>query len=65
MGLFRSGNSQSPELIWEALKNTNGSSSHTYRTKIPGGWLVTVSNTQGAGVTFVPDAKHEWDGNSV
>ena len=31
------------------------------RAKVPGGWLVAC----GAGVTFYPDARHEWDGASV
>ena len=28
----------------------------------PGGWLVTV---RGQGVTFLPDADHQWDGSSL
>ncbi len=32
------------------------------RTKFPGGWLVTIRDE---GITFVPDAKHEWDGSSM
>ena len=31
------------------------------RAKVPGGWLVAC----GAGVTFYPDPRHEWDGASV
>jgi hypothetical protein len=31
------------------------------RAKVPGGWLVTC----GAGVTFYPDPRHEWDGASI
>ena len=30
------------------------------RAKVPGGWLVAC----GAGVTFYPDPRHEWDGAS-
>jgi hypothetical protein len=48
-----------PRLEWEPL----ASSVYTVRrAAIPGGWLVAL---QGNGVTFVPDAKHEWDGASV
>jgi hypothetical protein len=48
----------------------------TYRAEVPGGWLICVHETKeetsrtqqairrgigiGAGVTFVPDPKHEW-----
>ena len=35
-----------------------------YRAKIPGGWLVFVKNDS-TSVTFVPDVKHEWDGESL
>jgi hypothetical protein len=31
------------------------------RAKVPGGWLVAC----GAGVTFYPDPRHEWDGASL
>ena len=32
------------------------------RAKVPGGWLVTIRDE---GITFVPDATHEWDGGSL
>ena len=36
------------------------------RTPVPGGWLVAFCiEDGGSGLTFVPDANHEWDGNSV
>ena len=42
------------------------------RAKVPGGWLVTAAtsrvfgnNVDGVGLTFVPDAKHEWNGSSL
>lgn len=38
---------------------------YVYRTKIPGGWLVVVSQQEGCGATFVPDPEHRWDGNSL
>jgi len=67
MGLFTSGSKASPKLYWEPLKNegTTNVIRHTYRTKVPGGWLVTAADTQGVGATFIPDPNHEWDGNSL
>jgi hypothetical protein len=48
-----------PRLAWERV----GSSNYTVmRTPVPGGWLVALN---GNGVTFLPDAKHQWDGGSV
>lgn len=36
-----------------------------YRAKVPGGWLVLTSSTEGfSGVAFYPDPKHDWDGGS-
>ena len=62
MGLFKE---FVGELKWENLKN-DGGPQYTYRAKIPGGWLVETENFTGncGGLTFVPDPKHEWDGNS-
>ncbi|MDR9768112.1 hypothetical protein RJP56_18790 [Shewanella baltica] len=67
MGLFSSGTSNSPVLNWEALKNNGGlgSSKYTYRTKVLGGWLISSFVSEGMGLTFIPDPKHEWDGNSL
>jgi len=68
MGLFSSGNSDSPVLVWEELKNENGPK-FSYRSKITGGWLLSTKEVStsgiGGGVTFIPDSKHEWDGYSV
>src|SRR5262249_18322947 len=48
-----------PRLDGERL----GRSEHqVWRAAVPGGWLVTLGVN---GVTFVPDAKHQWDGGSV
>jgi hypothetical protein len=47
-----------PRLVWEQLRSKEYS---VRRTAVPGGWLVALSNS----VTFVPDPKHAWDGNSV
>lgn len=73
MGIFSSGTDNSPILKWEALKGEEGMwrkgdsgiISHTYRTKVPGGWLILASNAAGSGLTFMPDPQHEWDGNSL
>jgi hypothetical protein len=32
------------------------------RARIPGGWLVAIRDE---GITFVPDASHEWNGGSI
>jgi hypothetical protein len=67
MGFFTSDDFN---LEWEELraKNTLGPR-NTYRTKIPGGWLVSTkeydSDGVGGGITFVPDPNHEWDGDSL
>jgi hypothetical protein len=45
-------------LQWERLNST---SRPAERAKVPGGWLVAVDS----GVTFLPDAKHKWDGASL
>ena len=37
----------------------------TARAKVPGGWLIAVVGGNGGGVTFFPDPRHEWDGNSL
>ena len=47
-----------PRLAWTTLPSSNYT---VMRTSIPGGWLVAI----GSGVTFVPDAKHQWNGGSV
>jgi len=73
-------------LDWELLGHKIGGveaaagrpSPRSYRTKIPGGWLVEVSRVAsgggrdgfstsgtGVGLAFVPDPEHKWDGNSL
>jgi hypothetical protein len=47
-----------PRLTWEPV---NSSDYAVRRAAVPGGWLVALNG----GVTFVPDAKHKWDGGSV
>jgi len=48
-----------PHLTWTQVHSSNYSVS---RAAIPGGWLVAL---HGSGVTFVPDAGHQWDGGSI
>lgn len=37
-----------------------------YRAKVPGGWLIMLSNGNVHKVlTFYPDPKHDWDGSSL
>jgi hypothetical protein len=47
-----------PRLEWKRL---NSSEYTVRRAAVPGGWLVALQG----GVTFLPDAKHRWDGGSV
>ena len=46
------------KLKWEAMHSSIPAS----RCKVPGGWLVSVTN---GGLTFLPDGNHDWDGSSV
>ena len=50
---------EGPRLEWEQLRSKDFT---VRRAAIPGGWLVAV---HGGGLTFVPDARHEWNGASV
>ncbi|HST22198.1 MAG TPA: hypothetical protein VLR90_13830 [Blastocatellia bacterium] len=62
-------------LVWEPLASSRedkrwfNSDWHTFRAKVPGGWLVVVRIEGGLAVspsvTFYPDPEHEWDGNSL
>ena len=49
-----------PDIRWHALRTTHVT---VLRTKVPGGWLVMPQG--GAGIAFVPDAQHDWDGKSI
>ena len=62
------------KLQWEKLCVAEPKHEFTYssilRTKVPGGWLVSVFYTSGhqdSGVscTFLPDPDHGWDGGSL
>lgn len=41
----------------------------TWRTPVPGGWLVLViqksGQISGLSTTFYPDPQHEWDGSTL
>lgn len=58
----------SGELKWEKIKNINGIG-NSYRTKVFGGWLVTVGafhvDSGGVGTTFIPDPNYEWKLNPI
>ena len=51
------------ELVWEDIQNL-GEKPYGIHTiagaKVPGGWLVTASRTDGCGITFVPDPNYTW-----
>ncbi len=55
------------QLSWEQLNSLRAGTLkggwNVYRTKVPGGWLVLVSNVT-ATLTFYPDPEHKWDGGS-
>ena len=63
-------------LQWEAIEETYDAKQHppnsyggyTYRSRVPGGWLVAIwagnsphDHAWGGGLTFVPDANHKWE----
>jgi hypothetical protein len=72
MGLFSGkapADAPKPTLTWEPLEaggpRIGAAIPHIGRTKILGGWLVMHFSTDGSALTFVPDADHRWDGNSL
>ena len=44
------------------LFNSLSSSIPASRAKVPGGWLISITN---GGMTFYPDPNHSWDGASL
>lgn len=50
---------------WEKLKNGGDNQCCLFRAKIPGGWLVWITQNDGEGLTYYPDPNHEWDGTSI
>lgn len=67
MGIF-SDETKEPDIKWEKLTSAslgfNKKSLDTYRSKIPGGWLV-ICSWGDQSLTFVPDPEHKWDGKSI
>jgi hypothetical protein len=52
------------KMIWEKIESEGWlTGGELWRAKVPGGWLIMLFTIQG--VTFYPDPKHEWDGNSL
>jgi hypothetical protein len=51
-------------LKWEKIEQDGVQGKHTYRTPVPGGWLVRLVNSaahpQSCDHLFLPDAKHVW-----
>ncbi len=65
--------SQNMKVLWEEIESGDRTSltaglwaasplRKLFRTKVPGGWLVSSTT---ASITFFPDPKHRWDGNSL
>lgn len=54
--------SSAPTLTWQRLKSKNKFVPNLYRSAVPGGWI--VSNHSGNALVFIPDDKHQWDGDS-
>ncbi|MBZ5500121.1 MAG: hypothetical protein LAP85_27310 [Acidobacteriia bacterium] len=70
-----------PWLKWEEIGTQEGPHTmRFYRAKLPGGWLVyacegptegdsvwnyRLSPSNAAGLTYIPDSNHEWDGGSM
>jgi hypothetical protein len=54
------------KLLWERLDAENLLyRAGTSRAKVPGGWLIALQQGDGCGITFYPDEKHTWDGQSL
>lgn len=52
-----------PRLDWQRLKSKDKNVPDLYRSPVTGGWLVSAGID--AGLVFIPDEKHAWDGNSI
>lgn len=52
-----------PKLEWQKLKSRHKHVPDLYRSPIPGGWLLCTGGDY-ASLVFIPDAHHEWDGDS-
>lgn len=58
-----------PQLVWHKLSSSEAEAGFfklgdIYRTKVPGGWFVMVTNNA-RGLMFYPDPEHNWDGGSL
>lgn len=58
-----------PHLVWHKLNSSSAGGEFfklgdVYRSKVPGGWLILVTNNA-RGVMFYPDPEHNWDGGSL
>lgn len=59
------------QIVWMSLRQQGlGVDAALHRAKVPGGWLVSVRQKPypdgaGSGITFYPDAKHQWQGVSI
>ena len=49
---------------WEKIEQESSTGNHSYRSKVPGGWIVRLVSTGIHPATishvFLPDKKHEW-----
>jgi hypothetical protein len=52
-------------LVWEKIEQDITNGKHTYRAKVPGGWLVRFINTavqpQDCDYLFIVDPKYTWE----
>ena len=60
---------EQPQLVWHKLNSSSAGDEFfklgdVYRAKVPGGWLVLVTNNA-RGLMFYPDPEHKWDGGSL
>ena len=55
------------KVTWEEIDSKMADdfgAGYLQRAKVPGGWLIIWREVDTCGLTFYPDPKHEWDGNS-
>lgn len=60
---------KAPQLVWHKLNSSSAGGEFfklgdVYRSKVPGGWLVMVTNNA-RGLMFYPDPDYRWDGGSL
>jgi hypothetical protein len=58
------GRAKPPErlLQWERLRSNYGD---VRRTKVPGGWLISMEAGNCGGLVFYPDSGHRWNGEGA